>query len=80
MVSVVDRAFVKLLCSLVLVIAALEAGAAIYQESFASNPAVHGWKTLGNSNLFRWNATNQYLEVTWDSAQANSFFYLPLST
>ena len=48
------------------------------EEDFASDPAVQGWKTFGNSGLFSWNSTNQDLEVTWDSSQTNSYFYHPL--
>ncbi len=49
-------------------------------EDFATDPLQHGWKNFGNTNLFHWNVTNQNLEVTWDSSQTNSFFYLPLNT
>jgi hypothetical protein len=28
--------------------------------------------------LFKWNATNHVLDVTWDSTRPNSYFYHPL--
>lgn len=49
-------------------------------EEFASDPAARGWKIFGDTSLFRWNATNQLLDVTWDSGRSNSYFYLPLGT
>src|SRR5690242_17760488 len=49
-------------------------------QNFATNPLQNGWEEFGNTNLFRWNATNQNLEVTWDSRESNSFFYIPLGT
>lgn len=51
-----------------------------FSEDFSSNPATHGWKSFGNTNLFTWNAVNQNLQVTWDSSQTNSYFYRPLGT
>jgi hypothetical protein len=56
------------------------ASAASFVEDFSSNPFQQGWKVFGDTNLFQWNSVNQELEVTWDSAQANSYFYLPLRT
>lgn len=53
---------------------------AAVQENFAGNPAARGWKTFGDPSVFRWNPTNQNLEVTWDSAKPNSFFAHPLGT
>jgi len=47
-------------------------------EDFATDPAARGWKTAGDATLFQWNASNQNLEVTWDSARSNSFFCRPL--
>jgi len=52
--------------------------ATLVRESFATNPALDGWQVFGDTNLFHWDATNQVLDVTWDSTQTNSFFYLPL--
>ena len=49
-------------------------------EDFSSDPLQHGWQVFGNPTLFRWNPTNQNLEVTWDSTQTNSYFYQPLGT
>jgi hypothetical protein len=54
--------------------------AAEFTESFASDPFARGWQTAGNAALFQWNPGQGALEVTWDSAQTNSFFYLPLGT
>jgi hypothetical protein len=47
---------------------------------FSNNPAGNGWQTFGTTNLFTWNATNDDLQVTWDSSQPNSYFYHPLGT
>lgn len=47
-------------------------------QNFASDPLQNGWQEFGNTNLFHWNSTNQNLEVTWDSRESNSFFYVPL--
>jgi hypothetical protein len=60
--------------------AALPVGAAVFNESFAVDPRATGWRAAGETNLFRWNANNQNLEVTWNSARTNSFFDLPLRT
>ncbi|HWH68587.1 MAG TPA: hypothetical protein VNT26_04345, partial [Candidatus Sulfotelmatobacter sp.] len=50
----------------------------LISEDFASSPALHGWQTYGETNLFSWNAANQNLEVTWDSSKENSYFLHPL--
>ena len=55
-------------------------GAATFQEDFANDPLADGWSIFNKTDLFHWNATNQNLEVTWDSSQTNSYFYLPLKT
>jgi len=60
--------------------AALPAGAAVIQENFASDPSARGWRTFGDTSLFRWDAANQNLAVTWDSSRTNSFVHLPLGT
>lgn len=48
-------------------------------EDFATDPATRGWQAFGNTNLFRWNAAEQRLDVTWDTANPHSFFALPLA-
>jgi hypothetical protein len=55
-------------------------GAADLVENFSGSPNRNGWKIFGNGALFIWNATNQNLEVTWDSSQPNSYFYHSLGT
>lgn len=55
-------------------------GAAVREESFATDPSTRGWRSFGDAALFRWNATNQNLEVTWDSSRTNSFYCQPLGT
>jgi hypothetical protein len=47
-------------------------------ENFSSDPAADGWQVFGDASLFQWNAASNRLDVTWDSTQPNSFFYLPL--
>jgi hypothetical protein len=47
-------------------------------ERFTTDPALDGWQIFGSTNLFQWDSTNQNLDVTWDSTQPNSCFYLPL--
>ncbi len=49
-------------------------------EDFSTNPQAGGWQVFGDTNLFAWNSTNQNLEVTWNSARPNSYFYHPLGT
>ncbi len=56
------------------------AGAGTLQEDFSTNPAAQGWQVFGSTNLFSWDATNQALQVTWDSSQPNSYFYHRLGT
>jgi len=60
--------------------AVLAAGAAPLAEDFSSNPLARGWRVFGEPSLFRWNATNENLEVTWDSTQPNSYFFHSLGT
>jgi hypothetical protein len=55
-------------------------GGAVWWEDFAIDPLARGWSIFGDTNLFRWNATNKNLEVTWDSSRSNSYFQLPLGT
>jgi len=52
--------------------------ATVIREKFATDPALAGWQVFGDTNLFQWDSTNQVLDVTWDSTQANSYYYLPL--
>jgi hypothetical protein len=47
-------------------------------ERFTTDPSLEGWQIFGDTNLFQWNSANQNLDVTWDSTQPNSYFYLPL--
>ncbi|MBI3415791.1 MAG: hypothetical protein HY043_10835 [Verrucomicrobia bacterium] len=61
-------------------VAASFAGAATFQENFDTDPQTHGWQIFSDAELFRWNATNQNLAVTWDSSEPNSYFQLPLGT
>ena len=56
------------------------ARATIITENFSADPRQDGWQVFGNTNLFRWNAANHNLAVTWDSSQTNSYFYHPLGT
>jgi hypothetical protein len=49
-------------------------------EDFEANPIVRGWLVHGTESLFVWNPEEAELEVTWDSAQPNSYFYRPLGT
>lgn len=49
-------------------------------ENFSTDPLQNGWAVFGDTNLFQWNATNENLDVTWDSSQSNSYFCRPLGT
>ena len=49
-------------------------------ENFATDPLQNGWQIFGDTNLFRWDSTNQQFAVTWDSTRTNSYFYHPLGT
>jgi hypothetical protein len=60
--------------------AVLPSRAAVISEDFATDPAPREWRQFGDASLFEWNATNQHLEVTWDSSRTNSLFYRPLQT
>jgi hypothetical protein len=60
--------------------AALPSRAAAIAEAFATDPLQRGWSAHGDTSLFHWNATNQNLDVTWDSSRTNSLFYRPLGT
>lgn len=54
--------------------------ATVITEDFFADPRSNGWQIFGNTNLFQWDSTNHDLAVTWDSSQANSYFYHPLGT
>jgi hypothetical protein len=54
--------------------------AATISEDFTHEPTTQGWNIFGDTNLFVWDASNQVLQVTWDSSQTNSYFYRPLGT
>lgn len=71
------RSSVVILFGLVL---ASAGNAAIIEEGFSSDPSADGWKTFGNAGLFSWDATNQDLQVTWDTSQTNSYYYHGLGT
>ena len=60
--------------------AALPSRAAAIAENFTTDPAPRAWREFGDASLFHWNATNQHLEVTWDSSRTNSLFYRALQT
>jgi hypothetical protein len=49
-------------------------------EDFETDPSARGWLVHGTESLFVWNPEGGELEVTWDSAQPNSYFYRPLGT
>src|SRR5436190_19882703 len=51
-----------------------------FHEDFSADPIGLGWGNFGNTNLFRWDAAGEALEVTWDSAWRNSYLELPLGT
>lgn len=57
---------------------AANCGANTLVERFAADPLQNGWQIYGDTNLFQWDSTNQVLDVTWDSTQPDSYFYLPL--
>jgi hypothetical protein len=48
------------------------------EEAFTTDPAERGWEIHGLGSLFQWDAASGRLGVRWDSAQPNSFFFLPL--
>jgi hypothetical protein len=56
------------------------ARAATISEDFSTDPLKNGWQVFGDTNLFRWDAVNRVLDVTWDSSQPNSYFCHPLGT
>jgi hypothetical protein len=58
--------------------AAANCGANTIVERFATDPLQDGWQIYGDTNLFFYDPIVRHLEVTWDSTQPNSYFYLPL--
>lgn len=68
-------------CLLLLGLLAVSSGKAVtLSETFINDPLTNGWTVYGDTNLFQWDSTNDVLDVTWDSSQTNSYFYLPLGT
>ncbi len=49
-----------------------------FAETFAKDPASHGWETTGESSLFQWDESAERLAAQWDSSQPNSYFHRPL--
>lgn len=49
-----------------------------WKEDFSTAPASRGWIVLGREELFRWDASEQHLRVTWDSSEPNSYFHRPV--
>lgn len=49
-----------------------------FAETFAKDPASHGWETTGESSLFQWDESGERLAAQWDSSQPNSYFHRPL--
>jgi hypothetical protein len=71
------RPLATLLC---VALVCCRATAGTWTETFSTNPAANGWQVFGDTNLFRWDSTNQNLAVTWDSSRSNSFFARPFDT
>lgn len=59
---------------------ALQGKSGTLVEDFALDPKSSGWSVFGAADLFRWDATNQSLHVTWDSSRTNSYFCRSLGT
>jgi hypothetical protein len=66
------------ICLIISAFSSASLAAVVFTQDFSSNPTARAWQAFGNTNLFRWNATNENLEVTWDSSQPNSYFHLAL--
>jgi hypothetical protein len=60
-------------------ISAISAVPAIH-EDFVTNPTLRGWAAHGDASLFAWNGAAGELEVTWNSARENSYYYRRLGT
>src|SRR5437868_13489889 len=54
--------------------------AAVFTEDFSTDPPAREWQVFGDSSLFVYDAAEQNLKVTWDSAKPNSYYWLPLGT
>jgi hypothetical protein len=65
-------------CSLFTSFTLLTATAGTMVTRFNTDPLTAGWQIHGTNNLFLWDATNQNLKATWDSAKPNELFFLPL--
>lgn len=48
----------------------------VWSETFTQAPTA--WHSHGETSLFVWDAAAGAMDVTWDSARTNSYFYLPL--
>ncbi|MEO7298166.1 MAG: hypothetical protein ABI042_06265 [Verrucomicrobiota bacterium] len=59
---------------------ALSCNAVTVSENFSTDPTARGWRDFNNTNLFRWNSTNQNIDATWDSSKTNTYFYFPTGT
>lgn len=72
------KSLVTLAIASIFAITAIRCGANTIIERFSTDPQQSGWQIFGDTNLFQWDSTHSNLDVTWDSTQTNSYFYLPL--
>lgn len=68
------RALVLVLVLLVLAPATFAQTALGWHETFETGPSARGWEVTGATNLFVWRPDAGDLQVTWNSANANSYF------
>jgi hypothetical protein len=54
--------------------------AATITDDFSTDPVQSGWRVYGNPSHFPWNSNTHNVEITWDSAQPNSYLFHPLGT
>lgn len=47
-------------------------------DDFSVDPLANGWVVHGDESLFKWDAADEALAVTWDSERPNSLFHRPL--
>ena len=47
-------------------------------DDFSVDPLANGWAVHGDESLFKWNAADGALAVTWNSERPNSLFHRPL--